>query len=90
MKKEKKCSPCIYGNMGRCINCNLKDSWVVKEKIVQFNKENGQICVLTDKGRLLCQIFREQRYIDKHTEAVIARDFINTGKWFEIKIPLTP
>ena len=61
-----------------------------KEKIIQFNRESGQICVLTDKGRVFCQIFQEQRCIDENTGAAIARDFENTGGWFEIKVFLTP
>lgn len=61
-----------------------KNNMQTEEKIIQFVEENGQICVLTNKGRLFCQNFVEQKIVEKYANTPLGSNFINTGDWFEI------
>ena len=54
------------------------------EKVIQFTN-NGQICVLTNKGRLLCQKPVYANYVDNNMQIIQQNVVIGYDGFFEIK-----
>ena len=55
------------------------------EKIIQFSNPNGQICVLTDKNRILCQKPVYEQCVDNFGNQINSPQVSGYQGFFEIK-----